>query len=173
MVEWIVALYVAPFAIAFAADTIKVRRWKRQYGAAWAAYNANAFEPTLVPVPGKTVRIQRVADELISGGKRRAISVAHASGYGVAVHELRADGSFSDRGPYFIKLRGGTWSLTGRRHLILTEKVPGGFQASNPNGGTVTERGVLVLEKNTAKYAPVTLHEFVAMQRKAQMEVAA
>ena len=136
-------------------------RWRREYLEDWKKHLAGAFHPTQMLINGNRHHyyLRRVADEWISTSGKRAVRLHHG-GSGMVVHELRADGSFSERGPYFVKLRPLIWAPNGRRHIVDVEIGPGEFRTSNPSGGYSRERGVRVIEQNTASYAPLTLQEY-------------
>jgi len=141
--------------------------WRRKYYRDWQAYNAQAFHPTREPIENMRghYRVRRVASEWISKSGKRAIMLHHG-GMGFVVHEINADGSFSKKGPYYIRIRPFIWAPTGRTHLVATEVGPG-FKTANPRGGTTTERGLRIEESDTREYAPVTLRIY-AKDREAQ-----
>lgn len=144
----------------FDSFVLQPRRWLARYGADWHAHNAGAFHPR-VSDPGKNnIRsIVRVADEVISHGGKRAITIEN--GYrGIVVHEFSKAGHCSNRGPYYIRLRGSVWQFTGRRHLVETIRHPSSVHTSNPSGGQTREVGKRILEFDTAKYPPMGLKEF-------------
>jgi hypothetical protein len=140
------------------------RRDRALHGAAWKEYQAGAYHPRDAhpATPGRRRRVLRVGVEMASTGGSCAIQM-RAPGW-IAVHEVRNDGTFADRGPYFIKRRPCVWTTTGRRHLVEVEE--GELMASNPQGGTVHERGVRVHAWNTTQYPPVTLRTYAATARR-------
>ena len=101
----------------------------------------------------------RVAEEWSSQSGRFAVRMHHG-GSGVVVHEVNKNGTFSKKNPYFIKNQPRIWKRTGRRHIVEVEIGPRAFQTSNPSGGQTQERGIRVVEYNTAHYAPLTLREY-------------
>jgi hypothetical protein len=162
---FITAAFCAIFAVAFIRDLLRLFRRRRIYGADWRAYNAGAFHAQVSSADSRNLKkVTRVASEVVSNHGRRAIVVEHSGGRGIAVHELNNAGQFSKRGPYFVKLRPTIWSDSGRTHLVELLRPPGGFRASNPQGGTVLERGHRILEWDTKHYTPVSLTAFAIMR---------
>lgn len=137
---------------------------RSRYGEAWKTYQAGAFHPveTRPATPGQRRRVLRVAIEMASTGGRRAVRVEAPEW--IAVHEVGSSGAFSGRGPYYIKRNPCVWMTTGRRHLVEVEE--GDVQASNPQGGTIHERGVRVRAWDTSEYAPVSLREYAGTAAK-------
>jgi hypothetical protein len=166
---WI-AFYAAIAAIVgfgiFDSFVLQPRRWRARYGADWHAHNTGAFHPR-VSDPGKnnTRTIVRVAEEVISNGRKRAITIENGYG-GIVVHEFSKTGQCSTRGPYYIRLRGSVWRFTGRRHLVETIRHPSSVKTSNPSGGQTREVGKRILEFDTAKYPPISLKEFALSKAK-------
>src|SRR5688500_16269544 len=84
---------------------IKPRRWRRDYVTAWEAHNQAALHPkrTLIGGDEQYCLILRVAEEWSSQSGRCAVSMQHGQGSGIVVHEVNKNGTFSTKGPYFIK----------------------------------------------------------------------
>jgi hypothetical protein len=168
---FITAAFCAVFIVALVRDLFRLSRRRRVYGTEWRAYNAGAFPAQVSPPDGRNLQIVTgVASEVISNHGRQAIIVQHSSGRGIAVHEINSAGDFSKRGPYFVKMRPLIWSDAGRSHLVEMVRPPGGFRASNPQGGTVLERGHKILEWNTKHYAPISLTAFAAIRESRKPE---
>jgi hypothetical protein len=163
---WFVSYGCAGVAVLYVfvdRHVLQPRRDRAQYGADWEAYNLAAFTPQVVrgAASGAPQIRRRVGVELRSTGGRVAVRMASASG--IVVHEFNRDGSFSARGPYFVKLRPCVWGETGERHLVDVQL--GLVYTSNPNGGEAKERGIQIVELATPRHAPVPLRDYAAAAR--------
>jgi len=141
---------------------VKPRRWRREYLKDWQSHDAAAFHPSRTPMGGdeQHCRVRRVADEWRSQSGRCAVRIKHGQGSGIVVHEVNKNGTFSGKGPYFIKNTPRIWEPTGRRHIVETEVDPRRFVTTNPSGGRTGERGLRVLEFDTKHYAPMSLRQY-------------
>lgn len=142
-------------------------RARQRLGAEYDEYVKGAFEPQRQSGPRGTTVVTRIAAEVISAGGRKAVVLdaprrPDGKPRSTVVHEVNKDGTFSKKGPYFINWYRRNWSTTGQKHVIKTLAAPksGGFEASNPGGGTVPEIGVQVVEWNTEKYEAVPARRY-------------
>lgn len=170
---WITIAFVA--LVSFAAlhtYVLTPARWRKQYGSDWQSYNAEAFHPQRISSDNPhRYSLHRVAEELQSDSGRLAVSLHHGQGSGIVVHELNRDGTFSARGPYFIKRSPCIWAPTGRHHIVEVEVFTAGFKTTNPSGGRSNEVGRRVLELNTGAHRPLTLREYGTMRDIARAKV--
>jgi hypothetical protein len=160
---WVTISFCAILLGALAYDWVFLPiRWRRDYFQDWQKHKAGAFEPTRRPIGDnpRHYELRRVADEWLSPSGRRAITLHHRSGSGIVVQEINSDGSFSKKGPYYVKLRPFIWQKTGLRHVVDVEVAPGAFKTTNPSGGYSRERGVRVVQFNTSHYAPLSFREY-------------
>lgn len=143
---------------------LQPRRDRATFGDAWKKHNDGAFHPLTLRKAGQGLPAieRRVAIEMSSTGGKRAVRVRSKSG--LAVHEVRRDGAFSSRGPYYTRRRNSVWSSSGSFHLIDVEV--GYFPTSNPQGGDVRERGLRVVEWDTSRYPPMSLRDYATRNRK-------
>jgi hypothetical protein len=144
----------------------------RAYGDAWRQYNAGAFHTTVEASHDERFEIvTRLADELTTGKGQLAVSMKGDRGW--ALHHVNKNGTFAKRGPYYVSMYRGTWQPTGRKLLIRTlrGKKRFGFHPEHYlQRGIVYEKGLAVLEYGTQRYPPMSLGEFVAMQRRNKHE---
>jgi len=162
------ALLLAFVLVVAALAVLRRRGHLHAYGEAWRRYNAGAFRETVEPSPDERFSIvTRLADELSTRNGQCAVSMRGDGGW--AIQHINKTGTFSQRGPYYISQYRGTWRPTGRRLLIKNLRGRKGFgfrpDHYNQSSGLIWEKGLNVLEYGTDRYAPVTLGDFVAMQR--------
>jgi hypothetical protein len=139
------------------------RRLTTLYGEELHAYNAAAFTEITEDSPEEHFSyVTKLAAEVESTKGQKAI-VVRTSEYGTAVHHINQNGTFSAKGPYFVSWRSGNWHGTGKTHLvkILPGKGSWGVAPDHYNQrGIISERGVAILEYNTAKYPPLNVRDF-------------
>lgn len=168
MGAWVV---FALIAAALSYWLVSYLRLRKRFGAALVAYNAGAFVDVIEPAADERfVYVTRLAREIESKKGVLAIVVPTQSS-GMALHHINKNGTFSTKGPYYVSRHSHNWRVTGKTHLVkvLRGKRGWGFKPDHYNQtGTISEKGVAILEYNTDKYFPLGLYDFVELQHRTQ-----
>jgi hypothetical protein len=158
-------------ALVAAAILRSYRRLKRLHGAAQAAYNAEAFKEVVEAGPdARYDLVTRLASELERKKGVKAIAV-RTSSYGVAIHHINQNGSFSAKGPYFVSRYSHNWRRTGATHLVKVLRGKGrwGFAPDHYNQtGVILEKGAAIVEYNTQQHGQLDIWDFAERFGKAQ-----
>jgi hypothetical protein len=134
------------------------KKWKP----AWERWNANALHPRLLrEEASENVRVySEVVEEYVSKGGKRAVIVGHAY-RAVAVHEFRANGEASPRGPYWVKTLPCSWEGSGRMHIATVARCKAGYsiKSSHPKqtGAGIEGQLLQITEFDTASHPPIDL----------------
>jgi hypothetical protein len=143
----------------------------RRFGPDFEEYNRTAFRKRVVPSGDPRIEVlERLAAELCSRRGQLAIEVK-VQGYGMALHHINKDGTFSARGPYFVSIHSRNWTPSKRVHLVrcIRARGGGGFRSSNPTqtNGLIAERGDAIIEYDTKKHPPVDIWAYAQMRESA------
>src|ERR1039457_2988192 len=162
----IVALWAALVASVIGYRVYSQKRLQSRFGDALAAYNAGAFREIIEPGPDeRVVYATRLAEEVESAHGVKAIYVA-TEDRGLAIHQINRNGTFSKKGPYFVRWFPRNWRPTGAVHLVkVLRGKKGGFPPDHYNqSGIIREKGIAILEYDTRRYRPLTISEFADRQ---------
>lgn len=169
-------VFLGLLALVAAAILRSYRRVKRLYGAAQAAYNAEAFKEIVeAGADARFELVTRLASELESKKGVKAIAV-RTSSYGAAIHHINQNGSFSAKGPYFVSRYSNNWRCTGATHLVKVLRGKGrwGFAPDHYNQtGVVLEKGVAIVEYNTEQHDQLDIWDFAERFGNAQLGASA
>jgi len=165
-------LVIAGIAAVVGYNIYSYRRLKSQFGEALVAYNAGAFIELVELHPDERVTyVTRLAPEIESKKGVKAVSMAPIGG-GLAIHHINKNGTFSKKGPYFVRWgHPSNWRSTGSTHLVKVIRGKGGngFPPDHyKQTGIIREKGVAILEYGTKRYRALSLREFADRQKALQ-----